>query len=145
MPRYSASVLTGAGSTTLPIFGLYNTAAVRGWVVEIAVWNTTATQVQLAVQRVSTAGTWTSLTEVAHEDAVAAATCTAVHTATGTPPTLVAGTLRVAQLGAAVGSGVIWTFGDRGLSVGALGTGNGIVVVPLGTGQACLVDFTWDE
>jgi len=53
-------------------------------------------------------------------------------------------------LGAAVGSGVIWTFGDDGLAITAAdaveSTANGIgPVVATGTGQICQCYMVWDE
>jgi hypothetical protein len=51
-------------------------------------------------------------------------------------------------LGAAIGSGVIWTFGG-GVTGGLVipnTTGDGIgLIVATGTGQICDVSFTWDE
>jgi hypothetical protein len=63
-------------------------------------------------------------------------------------PTFTAGSLRAFDLGAAVGSGVIWNF--AGAPSGGLvipnTTGDGIVLSVLaGTGQICTVSFTWDE
>jgi hypothetical protein len=56
-------------------------------------------------------------------------------------PTFSTGNLRVASLGAAVGSGIIWTFGGGGGSNGLVipnTTGDGIVLSVLaGTGQIC--------
>jgi hypothetical protein len=130
MPRYSAAGTTGAGSTTLPIIGLYSSATVNGSIVEIGVFNTTAVAVSFEVRRVSTAGTWTALTEQQHEAISAAAGCTAVITASGT---------------AAIGSGIILTFGDKGLSTGLAATTAGVVVIPTGTGQVCNAWITWDE
>ena len=55
-----------------------------------------------------------------------------------------------AVLGAAVGSGVIWTFGDSGIQIGLpdaveLVT-NGIgLILENGTGQICQSYFIWDE
>ena len=61
--------------------------------------------------------------------------------------TMVSGAnIRQAMLGAAVGSGVIWTFGDTGLLIAA-GTANGIgVICPSGfTGQIVDYNIDWDE
>ena len=53
--------------------------------------------------------------------------------------------IRQASLGAAIGSGVIWTFGDAGLVI-VLGTANGIGIhCPTGTGQICDYYIDWDE
>ena len=63
------------------------------------------------------------------------------HTGDGT----VGDTLRQASLAAAIGSGVIWTFGDSGIVVPP-GTANGIgIICPTGTGQILDYYFDWDE
>jgi hypothetical protein len=144
MARYSAGTRTGAGSTTLPIISLYSSAAVNPTIVEIGVWNTTTTAVALKLCKLTTAGTpGAGLTETGHEANSAAAACTAftTHTVTATIVDMGYNT----QLGAAIGSGVVWTFGDKGLSV-PIGTANGIgVIVATGTGQVCDAYIVWDE
>jgi hypothetical protein len=145
MARYSAGVLTGAGSTTLPIVSLYSAAAVGAKIREIGVFNTTATAVALKLVRLTTAGTQgAGLVEAKHDADSAAASATAVTTHT-VAPTLGDDLGYRASLGAAVGAGVIWTFGDSGLRV-PVGTANGIgVIVENGTGQACQAYVVWDE
>jgi hypothetical protein len=148
MARFSAAWRTnGAGSTTLPIGGLMATTTVRPRLVEVGVFNTTSTACAVALRRVTAAGTSGSAQTVVYEsDPSQAAIATPKDTWT-VAPTFSTGNLRVASLGAAVGSGIIWTFG------GALGgliipntTGDGIVLSVLtGTGQICDVSFTWDE
>jgi hypothetical protein len=136
---------TGAGSTTLPIASIFATAGCRPRVREIGVFNTTATAVAIAVRRMTAVGTaGTGQTEVYNDDDAQTilATVFDTHTVTGT---FVTGSIRAASLGAAIGSGIIWTFADPGLIIPA-GTGNGVVVVPLtGTGQICDVYFEWEE
>ena len=148
MARFSSAWRTnGAGSTTLPIGGLMATTTVRPRLVEVGVFNTTSTACAVALRRVTAAGTSGSAQTVVYEsDPSQAAIATPKDTWT-VAPTFASGNIRVASLGAAVGSGVIWTFG------GALGgliipntTGDGIVLSVLtGTGQICDVSFTWDE
>lgn len=145
MARFSAAWrTTGAGSTTLPIASLYATATVRPAIIEVGVFNTTTTGVAMALRRASSAGTQgAAQTEVAEDFPSLTAGANAVDTHSA-GPTLTTGNLRAASLGAAVGSGVIWTF-PRGLVVPE-GTGNGVVIVPLtGTGQICDVYFSWEE
>jgi hypothetical protein len=48
------------------------------------------------------------------------------------------------QIGAAIGSGGILTFGDNGLRC-ALGATIALAIQPIGTGQVCEVYFVWDE
>lgn len=145
MARYSSGVLTGAGSTTLPIISIYNTAVVSAKVREIGVFNTTATAVAIALKLLTSTGTQgAGQTETKHDHESAPPSCTVftTHTA-GTPIGSDAGYRAV--LGAAIGSGIIWTFGDRGLSVAST-TADGIgVAVENGTGQACQAYIVWDE
>lgn len=146
MPRYSAGVRTaGAGSTTLPIISLYAGASIAGRIREIGVFNTTTSALALALRRLTTAGTQgTGLTEAPHEPTAPAASCSAFDTHTANP-TLGDDLGYRASLGAAIGAGVIWTFGDAGLLI-PVGTGNGIgVIVATGTGQICDAYIVWDE
>lgn len=118
-------------------------AGCRPRLVEVGVFNTTATAVAIALRRVSAVGTPGSGQTVVYEsDSAQTALVTPKDTWTVTP-TFVAGNVRVASLGAAVGSGVVWTFG--GLVIPNT-TGDGIVLSILtGTGQICDVSFAWDE
>jgi hypothetical protein len=58
------------------------------------------------------------------------------------PTTVVAGPR--AQLGAAIGSGIVWTFPD-GLWIPATSNAGVGVIVSTGTGQACVVYVRWSE
>lgn len=142
MARYSAGVLTGAGSTTLPVISLYSAAAVTGIITEIGLFNTTATAVAVKLVRLTTTGTQgTGLTEAANRPNAPAASCAAFTTHTGAP-TLGADLGYRASLGAAVGSGVVWTPNLETL----VGTANGIgVIVENGTGQALQAYIKWEE
>src|SRR6266545_508867 len=121
----------GAGSTTLPIGSLFATAACRPVVWEIAVFNTTAVAVAIALRRVTAVGTaGAAIPKIYEDDELQTSLATPFDTHTVTP-TFVSGNLRVASLGAAVGSGVIWTpSGSKGWPIPAATT-NGIVIVPL--------------
>lgn len=144
--RASAGWRTGgAGSTTLPIASLFATAALRPRIREVGVFNTTTTAVAIALRRATAVGTaGAGQTEVYEDDESQTPVATAFDTHS-VAPTFVTGNVRVAPLGAAIGAGVIWTFGGNGLVI-PQGTGNGVVVVPLtGTGQICDVYFSWDE
>ena len=145
MARYSAGITTGAGSSTLPIISLYGIANVGARIVEIGVTNTTTTSVGLKIVRLSTAGTSTAITSFLEyeQDNMPAAQCTPRGTHSSTGPTITqSGYFQ--RLGAAIGAGVIWTFGDSGITVSA-GTANGIGVIPTGTGQVCDAYIIWDE
>ena len=145
MARYSVGAKTTAGSTAFPIISLYNGTAVVAKVREVGVFNTTNTAVDVKLTTLTSQGTpGTALTEAAQDSGAAAATCTAFNTHTAGTPVGVDLGYR-ASLGAAVGAGVIWTFGDAGIRVAA-GTANGVgVVVENGTGQACQAYLVWDE
>jgi len=146
MARYSVgNRSTGAGSTTLPVFSLYAGSATVGRIREIGVFNTATTAVAIKLARLSTAGTQgAALTLTKYSTDAATAGCTGYQTHTG-GPTITAGQIRQASLGAAIGSGVIWTFGDIGLRI-PTGTGNGIgVVVATGTGQILDFYIDWEE
>ena len=146
MPRYSSGTRsTGAGSTTLPVGALVAAAAVGGRVVEIGAFNTTATACAIKLARLTTAGTpGADLVEAEHIQQGATASCTAKDTYTSTGPTLIDLGYRAA-LGASIGSGVIWTFGDGGLFI-PVATTEGIgIVVATGTGQILDWYVVWDE
>jgi len=146
MARYSAGGLsTTAGSTTLPLASLYAIATASFKMRECGIYNTTATACAYKLALLTTAGTQgTGLTEAKQDDNSAAAACTGfnAHTA-GTPVGTDLGYR--AQLGAAVGSAMVWTFGDVGIRV-PLTTANGVgIVVENGTGQILQFYFVWDE
>lgn len=147
MARYSAGTRsTGAGSTTLPTGSLYAAANNDVYVVEFGAFNTTTTGCAIAVRRMTTAGTQgTGLSELPWDPDTTAATATAVDTHTSTGPTITAGFYANASIGAAIGAGVIWTFGGKGIRI-PKGTANGLgLVVPTGTGQILDWYVVWDE
>ncbi len=122
---------------------VFATATVGAKVREVGVFNTTATALAVSLVRFTNAtGVGAGLTEADYDQANPAI-CTgfAGHTADGA----VGQVFRQAALGAAVGSGIIWTFGDSGLLI-PVGTANGIgIICPTGTGQICDYYFDWDE
>jgi hypothetical protein len=136
---------TGAGSATLPMASLYASSTGGLWLVEVGVTNTTVTAFEVSLKRVTTAGTQGTAQTVVYEEN------DGNFTAKGDPrdthtvaPTLVAGEIRRASVGASIGSGVIFTFGGRGLFIPS-GTGNGVALMPMtGTGQISDVYWSWD-
>jgi hypothetical protein len=112
MPRASVGArAAGAGSATLPIGSVYSSAAVNPRVREIGVFNTTATAVTVALCRMTTTGTQgAALTEQALDGTTSAPAVQGFNTHT-VAPTLVDMGVR-ATLGAAVGSGMVWTFNN---------------------------------
>lgn len=112
---------------------------------EVGVFNTTSTATAVALARFTAAtNVGTGLTEAPWntEGPAPNATGFAGHTGDGT----VGGILRQAPLGAAIGSGIIWTFGGGGLRIPA-GTANGIGIIGVSgvTGQLCDYYFDWEE
>lgn len=146
MSRYSAGCLTGAGSTTLPIISLYSSGSGFARIREIGLFNTTNTAVALKLVRITTAGTkGTALTNAKQDPDSPPALSTAFNTHSSTGPTIGDDLGYRCVLGAAVGSGVVWTFGETGLEVALSSTGAIGVIVENGTGQACQAYIVWDE
>lgn len=144
MARHSvAGRATVVGTNARAIASVYATAA-QGFVLrEVGVFNTTTTAVCVALARFTSAtNVGAGLTEAEWNAAsVTIATGFAGHSGDGN----VGEVFRQASLGAAIGAGVIWTFGDSGIIV-PVGTANGIgVYIPQGTGQICDYYFDWDE
>ena len=136
---------TVVGTTLRAIASIFSTAS-QGFVLrEVGVFNTTATEVAISLVRFTNAtGVGAGLTEVQWDGAISPApsiTAFAGPTADGAvgPP------IRQATPGAAKGSGIIWTFGDRGFSID-LGTANGVgIICPTGTGQILDFYYDWEE
>lgn len=153
MATYSAS--TGsvaaasapAGSATLPFGGLYAAASVSAIVREVKCFTTAANAARIRIVRVTTAGTWTALTENEMMEDSNTPQCMAVHTATSTAPTIQAGDVDVGHVGASIGSGFHYTYYGEGRGIYIPpGTGNGIALIEE-TDTANRYDFTiiWDE
>ena len=108
-----------------------------------------STKASSRIQKIGSGGTGTkgaAITPLYENDNSQAAvtTCANTHTVT---PTTISIALRQAALGAAIGSGVIWTFGG-GRTEGLIipnSTTDGMGIVTIGTGQICDINFTWDE
>lgn len=151
MARYSAGCLTGAGTggppPTTPLISLYGktSPAVGAKIREIGVFNTTSTAVAVKLVRLISTGTQGSgLTEAKYDPDSASASCTA-HNTHSVAPSLGDDLGYRAALGAAVGAGVIWSFGDQGIRV-STGDANGVgVMVENGTGQPLQAYIVWDE
>jgi hypothetical protein len=113
--------------------------------VEVGVTNTTVTDFECSLRRVSAAGTPGASQTIVYEDGDSAgATAGDPRGLWTVTPTFVAGEVRRATIGASKGSGAVWTFGARGLLV-PLGTANGVVLLPVdGTGQIFDVWWSWD-
>lgn len=146
MARFTISGRTTiVGTSALPNVSLYATAAVRPRIIEVQLWNTSALAVELALMRLTTTGTQgAGLSENSEDfpEHAAISTAFAGHTA---GPTLGAEICRC-RLGAADGSGVIWTWPDINPLMIAAATTNGVgVLVPTGTGQTLAYTIKWLE
>jgi len=121
---------------------LYGTASFGARIREIAIFNTTSTAFAAAVARLTAAtGQGAGLTEVAHDINPPQCTGFAGHTADGT----IGGVGRQVSIGAAIGSGFVWTFGDNGLVI-PVGTANGVgIIIPTGSGQIVDYYLEWEE
>src|SRR4030095_14125856 len=144
MRAYGGGRITTAATATLPARSLYPIANRPLYVVECGVFNTTATQTNVALGRFTTAGTpGAGFTELS-EDPEITPVGTLFDSHTSTAPTL-AGAIVRGDLGAAIGAGIVWSFGSRGIVI-PQGTGNGVgLYVPNGTGQIWDFYFAWDE
>jgi hypothetical protein len=146
MARHSGSLRTAsAGSITLPSAALAASAS-NGFVLrEVAVFNTTITACLYKLVRLSTAGTpGAAATEAEWDLDGPAPTATLAGVYTSTAPTTTELGI-VFPLGAAIGSGVVRTFGGSGIRC-PVGVANGIgVMLATGTGQILDIDVTWDE
>ena len=144
MARHAvANRSTVAGTTLRAVASVFSLAASGFTLREVGVFNTTSTAVAVSLVRFTNAtGVGAGLTEVDFDPAkTVLATAFAGHTADGA----VGAAFRQASLGAAIGSGVIWTFGDSGIIV-PVGTANGIgIICPTGTGQVLDFYYEWDE
>ena len=145
MARFSvAGRATVAGTGVRASASLFAISARTVKIREIGVFNTTATALAVALARFTNAtGVGAGLTEAPWDTEGPAPNTTAFagHTADGA----VGGVFRYASLPAAIGGGVIWTFGETGLVIPA-GTANGIgIICPTGAGQIVDYYFDWDE
>lgn len=146
MARQSAAYrTTGAGSATLPAASLYSLGTGPLWLVEVGITNTTVTAFECSLKRLITAGTQGAAQTVVYEEDGTNFTAKGDPRDTHTvAPTLVAGESRRASIGASIGSGVIWTFGGRGLLIPS-GVINGVGLMPMvGTGQIFDVWWSYD-
>jgi hypothetical protein len=98
----------------------------------------------VAVCRASAAGTQgAGLTEVCEDDDTHTIIATGfnTHTADAT----VGSPVRQASLGAAIGSGVIWTWSEQGLVLDNATSAGIVITCPTGTGQHLDFYIIWDE
>lgn len=145
MARYVAAAIGATAPTTArACISLYSPASTAGELREAAVFNTTTTAERLQLARLTATGTQgTGQVEAKYDDDSAAAAVTSfiTHTADAT----VGDRMHMMPCGAAIGSGTILTFYDRGIEW-PVGTTNGIgIVCATGTGQISDSHLVWDE
>jgi hypothetical protein len=150
MALYSASFNGAAGDATLPFAGLRSGVAANRIIVrEIKCFTEAANAASIRIVRISTAGTATSLTVNLMNPGNAAAVGTAVKTYTSTVPTITAGDIDLAMVGAAIGSGFMYTYYGEGKGLwvdGAATNANGIALIELAnTANTYGGTFIWEE
>lgn len=144
MARCAVANRTSAVPTAARGPSLYATTAVRPQIREIGVFNTTAVACSVAVNRATTTGTQgAGLTEVCTSDDSNTIVATAfnTHTADAT----LGGAIRQTSLGAAIGSGVIWTWELGEFVIDNLTTAGVVISCPQGTGQHLDFYIVWME
>jgi hypothetical protein len=145
MSRYSFGMRSTVVGTALRAqLSLFATASDNGAIREVGVSNTATAAFAIALARFTNAtNVGAGQTEGEYDEAKKAPSCTifAGHTGDGG----VGQVFRQWSIGAAIGAGVIWTFGEDGLVI-AVGTANGIgPLVPTGTGQLGDDYIDWSE
>jgi hypothetical protein len=144
MGRHSAGTLAeGAGTTVRPIMGLLSTASISPVLREVSLVNTTAVECTYRLVNFTAGTAGTALTERRHRRNGPPALCLAFGLWTA-DATIGEDTGYSIVCGEGIGSGSILAFGDSGLEA-ELGSTSGLGLVPVGTGQICRVQFTWDE
>lgn len=144
MARCSVATRTSAIPTTVRGPSVYSTAALKPQIRAVEVFNTTATAVAVAIVRASATGTQgAGLTEICLSDdsRVIVATGFNTHTADAT----VGSPIRQASLGAAIGAGVIWTWGPGEFVLDNATTSGIVIICPTGTAQHLDFAIEWDE
>jgi len=145
MARYAiGGRSTVAGTAARALASLFAPASSNGRVRQVGVHSQNVAAQQVALARFTNAtGVGAGLTEGEYDEDAPPPLCTgfAGHTADGG----IGQVFEAVELGAAIGSGIIWTFGESGLVIQP-GTANGIgPLTPNGTGQICSYGIHWDE
>jgi hypothetical protein len=153
MRFYSAGRGTNAPTATLPAFSIISATTRAGAIRELELWNTTTNAAFVGMRKFSTAGTAGSTIDGGSYGTIEDGTTitpalTVKDSYTSTAPTLVAGAIKRGAVGAAIGSGIMWTFGDIGIIVprtSSAGAAHCGVICPSGTGQILEFAYGWDE
>lgn len=150
MALYSASFQGAAGSATLPFAGLRSGAAASyPCIREIRVFTTAANAARIRIVRLTTAGTATAITVNEMQEGGTPAIATPVHTYTSTAPTIQGGDVDIAAVGAAIGSGFVYTYYGEGKGLwitGAATNANGIGLIEVAdTANTYDGTIIWEE
>lgn len=117
MARYSLGITTPAAAAGAAYANLISAAGERLYVREIGLFLNAATASSIGLIRPATVGTATSPVAGQAVDAADAAATGTVGTAWSAAGTIGSNYLRKITLPAAIGNGIIWTFGERDLVV----------------------------
>jgi len=117
-----------------------------GIVRKITVENPTTSAVDIAVRRLTSAGTVGASVDEQNWQDGPAPQCQMWQAHSSTGPTITAGFIDRYQFPASMaGAAVVWTYEGSGLVI-PKGTANGIAIIPAaGTGQLVVVTFQWEE
>ena len=144
MARCAVAGRTSAVPTAARGPSVYATAAIRPQIRKIEVYNTTATAAAVGIARATATGTQgAALTEVCLSDDSRTVIATGFNT--HTVDATVGAPVVQASLGAAVGSGIIWTWGPGEFVIDNLTTAGVVILAPTGTGQHLDFSIEWDE
>lgn len=145
MSRFAISGRMAAVPTAARGPSVYATTLIRPQIREIGIFNTTSVACAIGVGRASAVGTkGAAITPVPESDFVRVAVATGAQTHTA-DATINAVLDKQASLGAAIGSGVIWTWGPGEFILENATTSGVVIVCPTGTGQICDFYIAWDE
>jgi hypothetical protein len=114
------------------------------WVLEVGVFNSTTTACTAGLQRHSAGGTaGAAVTEQAEDPSLTPNVV--MSGVNSTDSTAVGDEYVQAQIGAAIGAGVIWTFGGKGITVPGTASHGITLTAPTGTGQFRTFYFVVEE
>jgi len=140
----AATLVSSAGSATLPLAALVGGTTARISIREIHIYNKTAIAADLLLCRVTTAGTPGAAATTRLLDEVDGVTFgTLRNTYTSTAPTTTDLGIGV-ELGAAIGSGVLLPFGPKELIIPAVANAAVGIVAGDTAGQSCRITFKWE-
>jgi hypothetical protein len=143
MARCSTGGRMSAIATAARGPSVYATTGVKPRIREIGVFNTTTAACSVGVARATATGTQgAALTEVNESDDSHTVIATGFNTHTADATVALS---RQASIGAAIGAGVIFTFGEDGFILDNATTSGVVITCPSGTGQILDFYIVWDE